>query len=265
MSVIRRLDFNADIGPWAFRRLECRSVADTMALMDEYSIDLAAAGATPGITYRNCHAANEELAADLAATPGASERIIQAAVLNPVYPGCSEDFRRCLDDFGCRVLKLYPNYHGYLCWRSESVELCRMAAERGIPVMIVVRVEDERFHHWQMLIPATPLGDILKLVEVVPEASFVLSGASAPEAGQFLQATAGRDDCMVELSYVKSPFTAVQSIVAAQGSDRLLYGTHLPFVYPAVSTEKIARAAISDAEKAALFSGNACRLLGLAG
>jgi len=260
---MQRIDFNADIGPWAFRYLECKTVAATLELMDEHGIDMALAGPVPGITYRNCHAANEELAREIAACPQAAGRILQAAVLNPVYPGVEEDFRRCFQQMGCRTLKLYPNYHGYQCWRSEAVELCRMAARHGAPVQIVVRVEDERFHHWKMLIPATPLDDILKLVQAVEGCSFVLTGCSTPEASRFLHSTQDRAECMVELSYVKSPFNAVEAFLKAHGSDRALYGTHLPFVYPAVSTEKVTRANISPQDLQAIVHGNAARILGL--
>lgn len=257
------IDFCLDIGPWAFRRLEHHSVDALLALMDEYGIACAVAGPVPGITYRNCHAANEELSEILQAHPSARERLLQAAVLNPMYPGLEEDFRRCVEDMQCAALKLYPNYHGYQCWRSECVDLCKWAAERGIPVLVVVRVEDERFHHWKMLIPATPVGDVLKLVERVPEGTFVLVSGNSSETDAFLSATAGAANCLVETSYVKSPYNAIEALVNAQGSDRLLMGTHMPFVYPAPGIEKITRAKVAEEVKAQILGGNAQRVLGL--
>ena len=41
---MKRIDFNADIGPWAFRRLEHSSVSAMLGLMDDYEIDRVAIG-----------------------------------------------------------------------------------------------------------------------------------------------------------------------------------------------------------------------------
>lgn len=257
------VDINADIGPWAFRRLPQYSVRGVLDMMDQWGIHRALAGPVQGITYRNCHAANQELAEELDAVPGVRERILPAAVLNPRYPGALDDLSACITSLGCRALKLYPNYHGYRAWESECVELCRAATDAGLPVLLVVRVEDERFHHWQLRVPPTPLEDFLKLVEEVPGGKFVLVGCNAAEARRCLAEAGEGAQVWVDLSYVKSPMRATQAIVNECGSARLLFGTHMPFVYPAVNCDKIRRADIGAEDLAAILGGNAAAVLGL--
>lgn len=257
------VDINADIGPWAFRRLPSSSVRGVLNLMDQNAIHRVLAGPVPGITYRNCHAANQELAEELDAVPGVRERVLPAAVLNPDYPGALGDLAACADSLGCRALKLYPNYHGYRLWEAPCLDLCRAATDLGFPVLVVVRVEDERFHHWQLLVPPTPLEDFVKLASALPESRFVLVGCSAPEARRCLAETGEASNAWVDLSYVKSPMNAVESILGDCGASRLLFGTHLPFVNPATNCDKTRRAHIPAADLDAILGGNAAALLGL--
>jgi len=252
------IDFNVDVGPYAFRELPATGVKDVAGLLSRFGITQAVVAATPAITYCSPHPANELLAADLA--QAAVDGIVPYAVLNPVYPGWEADLDRCVG-LGFRGLKLYPNYHAYDVAGEQAVALVRAAASQGLPAIVCLRVEDERHHHPLMKVPPVPADAVAVLARRVPEAVLILCGGAAGETVAFLEAT-DRPETLAEISYLKSPLNAIEEMVETVGSERLLFGSHLPFVYPQVALAKVREAYISDEDKAKILWGNAQRVLG---
>lgn len=257
--MIRVIDFCCDVGPYAFRPWPADDVAGTIALMDKHDIDLAVAGPTAAVTYVSPHPANEGLMEDIAENDP-DGRLVPYACLSPVYPGVEADLRAA-GQMGFEGLKLYPNYHCYHAGDPPCVRLVRQAAQMDWPVMVTVRVEDERHHHPRMKVPPADVEDIIWLAGQVPEVTLILSGANASEASRFLKATTDVPDTYVELSYVKSPLTGIKNLVDEHGARRLLLGTHLPFVYPTCGILKITNADISDAQKAQILEDNAAGIV----
>jgi predicted TIM-barrel fold metal-dependent hydrolase len=252
------IDFSCTVGPWAFRRLPVTTLEGTRKALRREGIDRAVVSSLPAVLYKDPHPGNEQLAEELGSGSG---MFVPFAVLNPDWPGWREDLRRCADDLGFRGLRLYPNYQGFSLRSAETKALVRAAAALGWPVCVSVRLEDERSHHWRMKVKPTPVAAIVRLAPAVPEATLVLSGASHPEVSAFFAALGDRPNTYAELGWVKSPLEAVKACVAEFGAERLLLGTNFPFIEPFCGTEKILRADIPEAAKAAVLGGNARRVL----
>lgn len=229
--------------------------------MDKDDIDRAVVGPTAALTYVSPHPANEALMDDIRANDP-DDRLIPYACLSPVYPGVEGDMEACRQ-MGFQGLKLYPNYHCYHPEDPPCLRIVKQATEYGWPVIVTIRVEDERHHHPLMKVPPVDIASVIWLASEVPEATLIVSGANSGEAGRFLQTTADISDKYVELSYVKSPLTGVKNLVDSHGADRLLLGTHLPFVYPQCGILKIQGADISEEAKSKIVQGNAENILGL--
>ena len=255
------IDFCCDIGNYAFRPWPADSVAATIPILDKAGIEKAVAGSIDAITYVSPHEANERLMADIKAND-ADDRFIPVTVLNPVYPGVERDMEESRE-MGFAGLKLYPSYHGYRVDDPPALRLIEMATGFGWPVLVTVRIEDERHHHPLMKVRPVNLDSIIWAAGQLPEATIVLSGGSSAETPRFLEQTAGLPNAYAELSYVKGPICALKGLVDRFGYERMLLGTHVPFVYPGCGIAKIAEGDISDEAKQAILHGNAARVLGL--
>ncbi len=239
------IDFCCDIGNYAFRPWPADSVAGTIPVLDHAGIDRAVAGSIDAITYVSPHEANERLMADIRDNDP-DGRFIPVTVLNPAYPGVERDIEESRE-MGFAGLKLYPNYHGYQVDDPPALRLIEMAAGFGWPVLVTVR----------------NLDSIIWAAGQLPEATIVLSGGSSAETPRFLEQTADLPNTYAELSYVKGPICALKGLVDRFGHDRMLMGTHVPFVYPGCGIAKIAEGDIPDEAKQAILHDNAARLLGL--
>ena len=254
------IDFCSAIGPWAFRRLPTITADECRRELKREGIDMAVASSLPAVIYKNPYDGNFALIEEIGRQ---SEFFIPFAVLNPMFPGWEEDFRRCAGNLGMKGLRLYPNYQGFDLESQASRRLVRMAADEGWVTQVSVRLEDERHHHWDWLVAATPVAPIAQLAIDMPDATVVLSGGSAADIKAFFEAVGDAPNAYAEIGYLKSPIEAVKSAVADYGVERLLLGTNAPFIVPYCATEKVTRADISDDVKQAILGGNASRILGL--
>ena len=121
-----RIDANAYLGHWPFRRLRYNDADGLLRLMDKKKIDRAVVSSIGSIFYRNCHEGNIELAEQVNEH---RDRLIPFGTINPTYPGFLEDLRRCHEDLGMVGVKLYPNYHAYSLRDPRTLELMQAATE----------------------------------------------------------------------------------------------------------------------------------------
>lgn len=253
MSAI--FDCHCDCGAYAFREYPQTSAAEVLAQARRFGVTQMIMGSARAITFVSPQPANELLAAELAAL--GDEAIIPAAVLNPEYPGALEDLQRCRE-LGFAALKLYPTYHSFDLAGHAAVRLAEEAAALGWPVLVVLRVEDERHHHPLMKVPALPVESAITFARNVPDANLVLCMGSGPEMTAFLQG-AERETVFAEVSYLKTPLNAMEELVKQVGSERLVFGSHLPFHYVQPAVAKVREAALSEAQKEAVLWANASR------
>ncbi len=151
------IDMNTYLGHWPFRRLRHNTAAALVELMNEKGIDHACVSSASAIFYKNSQAGNEELAEDIEPH---RDRLIPFAVINPTYADWQHDLDVCVNDFGVKGLRLYPNYHNYALSDACCHELIRLATERELIVSIPIRQIDQRQRHWLIEIPDVALADI---------------------------------------------------------------------------------------------------------
>lgn len=251
-------DVNCDCGPFAFREHRFTTAAEVAGQLQRLGISGAFIGSAAAITHVCPQEANARLCADLA-TLG-NPALFPAATLNPEYPGALEDLRRCAD-LGCRALKLYPTYHAFAVTSYETVRLMEEAGERGWPVLLNVRVEDERHHHPLLKVAPLDLAAAITAARNVPAVTVILCSANNAEIVRFL-GEVQRPQACAEVSWVKSPLNAIEDLVERVGSERLLFGSHLPFSMAQTALAKVREAVMAEAHKQALLYGNARRLFG---
>ena len=253
------VDANTWIGHWPFRRIRLADAAGLGQLMARTGTDVALVSPLSGPFYLDPLTGVEEMLED-EGWDGARMRPL--AVVNPHFPGWREDLRTMATDMGCVALRLIPNYHDYSLYSDEAVQAAQAATDLGLPVVVTVRMHDERSHHRRIYMPPVPVEDIRFLMRMVPQGRYLLSQVTFWEAAGLLSEMDLVADAGWEMSY-KPPAFVVERVVREHGAEHLLYGSGAVLQYPESLMLPVKEAPISTADRAAILGGNACRLFGL--
>ena len=151
---------------------------------------------------------------------------VPVAIVDVTLATWRRDAERCLQKWGCRALKLVPNYHGYELSDPRVSELVTVAREADVPVCVQMRMMDERAHHPLMKVPGVVAADVANLAQRHPDARFLACGAYQHD----LLGLSESPNVWAEISSVESG-RALRSAVAVMGPDRLVFGSHSPFYY----------------------------------
>ena len=252
------IDYLASIGNFAFRYISHSDPVSVIQLMDEEDIDFALVSSLESIMYRNVQKGNELLAERIGEH---RDRLIPAAVINPIYPEAVEDTLYCLEDLGMKAIRLYPNYHGYDLTDSRIASVMSVAQERTIPVSIAFRVEDERQRHWLVNPQPASVDTVLSLIKAFPEVHFVLERASGGELNRLIRGAPEIKNWSAETS--GRFLSDLRQVLDAIGSDRLILGTDMPLQYSKAAILKLESLDLDRASREKIMMLNAARLLKL--
>ncbi len=256
------IDCNAYLGHFAFRRLRYNTADGLLGLMDSKGIARAVVSSAAAITYRNAHAGNEEVAAEIRAH---RDRLIGCAVLNPLYAGWQDDLKACHEEFGMWALRLYPNWHHYKLTDAACLRMIAAASERKMLITIPLRVEDRRQQSWLVDVADVTKDEIAAVVKAAPEARFVLVNGSG-----FAGSVLGRRgnglpaNYAIDISLMRAELeNEIGALVETLGPGRVVFGTGMPFHFPDAALLKLQILNATPEVKQQIASGNMARLLGL--
>lgn len=209
-----------------------------------------------GLFYKDCLSAVREMLDELEAD--SRPDMWPVAVLNPSFPGWQDDLAIVLDGWGCVALRLFPNYHGYRLTDPHATDLLKAVQDRGLPLVISVRVEDERLHYWLVKVQPVPCPDIAWVLRTFPDLKLVLCEVRPDEVDQLRGDIMNHPHASVDTS-ARMPQFYLEEMIGQLGSDRVVYGTAMPLKYPECALFQVRDAQLPGATKRKILSENACR------
>ena len=248
------IDCNGFFGAWPYWDVAHRTPEGLLELMDRNQIDMLAVCSTRSV-FSDWRLGNEE-AIDLSIKH--PKRFLPFVSLSPILP--KSDLVRYLTECKQRKVKgirLYPQHQGYsLTLNSAASTILETAQDLKLPVVLPVRV----IMNWGL--PELDAGTIETIVSRYPKLSFILSGVNYGETLWTFDLMNRFHNVSLEISGMQG-FRAVDGCLKAVGSERVLFGTGLPLLYPACSVQKIEVATLTREQRYAISEGNARRLLDL--
>jgi hypothetical protein len=253
------VDVNAYLSRWPFRRLPCDALPAFLARMETWEIGQAWVGSFDGLFHRDIGGVNQRLADDCRKHEG---RLLPFGSVNPKLPDWREDMRRCHEDYRMPGIRLHPNYHGYTLDDPAFAEVLDAAAERGLMVQIVVRMDDVRVQHPLMQIPDVKPGPILDLVAARPTLRLVvLNAAFAREWAVIFDKLAAVGNVSVDFA-MQEGVGGVSRLIEKVSLNRVLFGSHFPLFELESAVFKLRESELTAQQLAAISHENAERLLG---
>ena len=181
---------------------------------------------------------------------------LPVGVINPSLHNWRDTLACCVDAYGCRLVRLLPNYHLYSLADGFVADFLAEANRRRLLVAIVKRLEDERMHPLLMKVPGVENSDIIALTQRYPHPLLILS-AYLPEIKELAGAA---PQLYFDIAFAETMNT-MQRLTENVAADRLLFGTHTPFFYPEAAISKVESWATGAEQRQQVYSGTLAQLL----
>lgn len=248
------IDANTSLGHWPFRRFPAPTAAAARALarrLGAAGIGRALVFSAEAVLHPDPRPCDEDLRRAVRGFPS----LVPVPTVNPTL----SDWPGILEAGGPRAVAAVPNYHDYRLDSPAAARLMEALAVRGIPLVVRLRLDDERNQYRLMKVPGVDCARVIALARAFPGVPVVCLGAYRGEAVELLSRT---DNISVDISFV-SGFRALASLAAAAPSGRVLFGSHTPFFYTEPALLKLASADLSPGAREAIARRNAASLFNL--
>jgi uncharacterized protein len=235
------VDHNALVGPYPFRRLPDPTPERLVEDLSRLGIAAAWVGHVPSIFYRDVAAGNDEL---LRALERHRKRLHPVLAVNPAYPGWERQVERAKVE-GCPAVRTYPAHYGFGTAGPDLAALAAACAERGLELVLTVRLEDARQRHRLDVAPDLLGADVRAAVRAHAALRLVVTNADRGliEEVHFGATPAEAGRVRWDIAWLWGPpDDQLAALYRTVGRDRFVLGTHFPFRLPEAALTRLALA-----------------------
>jgi hypothetical protein len=232
------VDVSAFVGPYAFRHLPDPSPGWLLRQMDRLEIDVAWVGHLPSVLYRDPVPGNRELETLLSPQ---KDRLLAVPTIHPGLPRWEDDLRAA-SDAGAPAVRAYPGFQGLAPAGAEMQALVSGAADRHLPVLLTVTLEDVRQRHPLDTAPDLPAAAVRALARLHPRSRLLVTHADRTfvEEVHFGLTPEEAQRVLWEISWIWGPPEGhLALLLETVGPDRFTFGTGMPLRIPDGAVAKL--------------------------
>ncbi|QDT28988.1 amidohydrolase family protein [Gimesia panareensis] len=229
-------DVNVYLSRWPFRRLPHDETAALVRRLKQNQIQQALAGSFDGVLHKDLMAANQRLVKECQ-TSGEGI-LIPVGSINPRLPGWEADVIACHEQWKMPGIRLHPNYHEYELSDPAVKKLFAMAAERGLFIQIVMRMEDDRTHHPLMQIPDVKFDALPGLMQQHDQLQVTILNGMKSLRGANLTRLTENPNLTIEIAMLEG-VGGIEKLMKQVPYQQILFGSYFPFFYLESSLNKL--------------------------
>jgi hypothetical protein len=252
------IDTNLHLSRWPFRRLPLDETPALVARLNAAGIAQGWAGSFDALLHRDLSAVNRRTAEECARH--GEGILVPVGGINPSLPDWQEDLRRCAEEHGMKIIRLYPNYHGYPLDDPRFAQVLDAAIERRMVVQLALKMEDERTHHPLMQAPMVDVQPLPALVAARPQLRLVLLNALMLFRGEALAPLISSGQVYVEIAMLEG-IRGLERLMKTVPYERILFGSHAPFFNLQSALLKLQESELAEPVRRAIVERNADGLL----
>lgn len=249
-----RIDPNAFVGEYPYRRLPDSTPAALLRAMDRVGIDEAWISHLSAVFWRDPGEGNPLLYRIADEHP----RLRAVPAVHPELP----DWKQVLGEArsqGAPAVRCDPTFYGIHPAGGEMHELAQACSEAGLPLLMAMRLEDGRQRHPNDTADPLPPWAVRTLIRGVPRLRLIVThadrefveqvhfGSTPDEARRILW-----DICWIW----GPPEDHLATLLQTVGIDRFAFGTGAPLRLPENSVCKLDLLDLTAGQRDALESGN---------
>jgi predicted TIM-barrel fold metal-dependent hydrolase len=248
------VDFCAYLGHWPLYQLPISNATGLLQVMDRCGISAAWVSLVDGPFLLNPQEANERLS-DLVAQH--LDRLYPVGTINVNLSGWCDDVLDGIQRLKLAGFRLYPTYHDYALDSEEVIALATMLTEYQRPLFVAAFIDEERFQHPAIRVPPISLASMANLVHHVPQTTLVLNNLKVEEAMTLLERPdLLLDNVFLDVNAMDMPFNGLAQLIECHGSDHLVYGSQIPFLYPEATLALVQESGVPQSATDAILGQN---------
>jgi len=258
-----RIDVNAFLGAYPWRRVPGTSASAVLAAMDRVGIEQAWVTHLPGLFWRDPTEGNAWLLE-------AASREPRFRPVPAVHPGLAgwEAVVTAARSAHAPAVRADPTCYGIAPAGPAMRALAAACAAAGLPLMLAVRLEDARQRHPNDGASELPAAAVRTLVRSHPDLRLVVTHADRPfiEEVHFGSTVEEASRIWWDICWIWGPpEDHLQTLLATVGPARFLFGTGQPLRIPENAVAKLDLLDLSAENRLAIESGNAATAAAPAG
>jgi Predicted metal-dependent hydrolase of the TIM-barrel fold len=219
---MNRVDVNCLLGNWPFRKLYKNTFEDLLSVHQKNGFKYGYVSSLNSIFYNDPFEGDQELHEIIKET--AYKHIL---TINPLLPAFEQDIRKGLELFDIKGVRIYPCYHNYKLECKEVDDLCSILLHLGLPLVLTMRLEDERMNY--LITPNTPsIEEISCFLEKHPENTVLLINIRYHEVEAIKEIINRRNNLYIDTSGLKDLLFVIEKLLEFLNADRLVYGSLHP-------------------------------------
>jgi len=253
-----RLDINAFVGSYPFRRVPGTSADALLRAMDRVSVDRAWVSHLPGIFWRDPAAGNPWLYE----TADRCERFDPVPAVHPGVDGW-QDVLEQAREAGVPAVRCDPTYYGIEPAGSLMQQLARACAAAGVPLLLAVRLEDARQRHPNDRAGELPPWAVRTLVRSDPALRLIVTHADRPFIEEVHFGSTAQESSRIwwDICWIWGPpEDHLATLLQTVGLERFVFGTGQPLRIPENSVAKLDLLDLTPGERGLIEGGNLAML-----
>jgi len=247
------VDIHGHLGPWQLVHMPAVSTEQMVETMDRVGIDRLCLNASMGCFSGDFRGGNDLVGEAVHKHP---DRLVGQTIVNPNYPDqIVPELDRCRQRYGMRLAKIHPFCHEHPVDGPGYREFWDYADQHSLLVLA---------HSWEADRTCSPelYGKIAaehKRVRII----MAHAGGTQKGCDDAMRTARQYENLFIDTATSQVHFGMIERYVAHLGAERVLCGSDIPRIHPAVPLGRIAYAKIAERDKEKILGRNAMALLGL--
>ncbi len=249
-----RIDVNAFLGAYPFRKLPGTSPDALLRALDRAEIAAAWVSHLPSVFWR----APAEGNAWLYETTGSEPRFKPVPAVHPGLNGWEETLGEAADR-GAPAVRCDPLYYGLDPAGSELRVLAAACGAARLPLLLAVRLEDARQRHPNDVTPELPAAAVRALARGDDDVRLVVTHADRAFIEEVHFGSTPEEAARIwwDISWIWGPpEDHLETLLGTIGVERFVFGTGQPLRIPEASVAKLDLLELTPEQRAAIEARN---------
>lgn len=226
------IDVNVAAGFWPIQRFTDRSLPELDRTLEHLGISQAWTSAIESILFPEPDSHDAAMCERIREFP----RFRPVKTINPLLANWHKSLSAALSRCPIAAAKVFPNYHGYPLASDAMRQLCEVLRQHDLPLLIQMRVNDERNQPPFLQVKGVSATDIAQLAADNPDNLIIALCAYNIEVADLCK---GGDNLLVDLSFLDESESLDRRFDGIMPMDRFVFGSHAPFLHARAAHMKL--------------------------